>query len=119
MVDEKDTVFVDNLPKDEKGLVTLIKEVNGYIRDLERQFFIEEDSEEEEVLKKHSAQSKSSQGGKYDEQLSQFKKKQYIQQFWGIPMSDDVKSIKWDLMSKSQKEHGGRLFDVITCDPPW
>lgn len=46
-----DTVFIDNLPKDEASLKYMIKEVNYHIRDLERQFFIEEDSEAEEDLK--------------------------------------------------------------------
>jgi hypothetical protein len=46
-----DTVFIDNLPKDEASLKYMIKEVNFHIRDLERQFFIEEDSEVEEDLK--------------------------------------------------------------------
>ena len=46
-----DTVFIDNLPKDEASLRYMIKEVNYHVRDLERQFFIEEDSEVEEDLK--------------------------------------------------------------------
>ena len=49
-----DTVFIDNLPKDETSLRNMIKEVNFHIRDLERQFFLEEDSEDELELK-HNA----------------------------------------------------------------
>jgi len=46
-----DTVFIDNLPKDADSLRHMIKEVNKHIRDLERQFFEEEDSEIENDLK--------------------------------------------------------------------
>lgn len=42
-----DTVFIDNLPKDELSLKTMIKEVNKQIRELEKKFFEEEDSEVE------------------------------------------------------------------------
>lgn len=46
-----DTVFIDKLPKDEKALKDMIKEVNIHIRELERQFFEEEDSEVENQMK--------------------------------------------------------------------
>jgi len=46
-----DTVFIDNLPKDEASLRCMIKDVNYHIRELERQFFEEEDSDEERDLK--------------------------------------------------------------------
>jgi len=44
-------VFIDNLPKDEFNIRKMIKEVNYCIRDLEKQFFEEEDSEAELELK--------------------------------------------------------------------
>jgi hypothetical protein len=46
-----DTVFIDNLPKDESSLRQMIKDVNYHIRDLEKQFFEEEDSDVEAELK--------------------------------------------------------------------
>lgn len=46
-----DTVFIDNLPKDEASLRQMIKDVNYHIRDLEKQFFEEEDSDVELELK--------------------------------------------------------------------
>lgn len=46
-----DTVFIDNLPKDEASLKVMIKEVNQHIRMLEHQFFEEEDSDVELELK--------------------------------------------------------------------
>mgnify|MGYP002632076789 CR=1 FL=1 len=46
-----DTVFIDNLPKDENQIRVMLKEVNKHIRDLERKFFEEEDSEAEEYYK--------------------------------------------------------------------
>ena len=48
-----DTVFIDNLPKDEQSLRMMIKEVNFHIRDLEKAFFEEEDSEVEQELKRN------------------------------------------------------------------
>jgi hypothetical protein len=46
-----DTVFIDNLPKDETSIREMIKEVNFHIRELEHQFFEEEDSEAEQEMK--------------------------------------------------------------------
>jgi 23S rRNA G2069 N7-methylase RlmK/C1962 C5-methylase RlmI len=35
-------------------------------------------------------------------------------------MSLSVLDINYDELIKAQKEaSGGKLFDVITCDPPW
>ena len=42
-----------------------------------------------------------------------------MQQFWTIPISENVLDIKWELLAHAQKQVAGKLFDVITCDPPW
>jgi hypothetical protein len=42
-----DTVFIDNLPKDEKSLRELLKIVEYEIKNHERKFFEDEDSEAE------------------------------------------------------------------------
>jgi len=34
-------------------------------------------------------------------------------------MSDNVVELKYKDLAAAQLNHGGRLFDVITCDPPW
>ena len=34
-------------------------------------------------------------------------------------MSDNITDLYFDKLAASQKKFGGRLFDVITCDPPW
>ena len=44
---------MDNLPKDEQSIYVLLKEVNKHIRDLERKFFEEEDSDTERDLQRH------------------------------------------------------------------
>lgn len=44
-------MFIDNLPKDERSIRIMLKDVNRHIRDLEKKFFEEEDSEAEEALK--------------------------------------------------------------------
>jgi len=37
-----------------------------------------------------------------------------------VPLSDDVLALNVDKMIEKQKEMtGGRLFDIITADPPW
>ena len=41
---------MDNLPKDEHSIFVLLKEVNKHIRDLEKKFFEEEDSDTERDL---------------------------------------------------------------------
>ena len=116
-----DTVFIDNLPKDEASLRLMIKDVNYHIRELERQFFEEEDSEEENELKMSlmNKQNKISEQ-EHNKKLESLKEKSHIQQFWTIPMSENVTALGYEHLANVQKEHtGGRLFDVITCDPPW
>ena len=46
----EENVFIDNLPKEETAIKIMVKDVNKHIRDLERKFFEEEDSEEEVKL---------------------------------------------------------------------
>ena len=114
-----DTVFIDNLPKDEASLRTMIKDVNYHIRELERQFFEEEDSDEEDELKQNLVNSNITEA-EHNMKLEKLKEKSHIQQFWTIPMSENVTALGYEYLAKSQMENsGGRLFDVITCDPPW
>jgi len=63
-----DTVFIDNLPKDADSLRSMIKEVNKHIRDLERQFFEEEDSEIENDLK-NNLKKEDASVKEYNQQL--------------------------------------------------
>lgn len=93
--DADDTVFIDNLPKDERSLREMVKCVNMNIRELERKFFEEEDSEVEDQLKFDLANEKVS-STEHNKRLESFKERSYIQQFWTIPMSDDVTGFKWD-----------------------
>ena len=34
-------------------------------------------------------------------------------------MSENVTSLGYEKLAEKQMNYGGRLFDVITCDPPW
>ena len=72
-----DTVFIDNLPKDEQSLKAMIKEVNQHIRLLEKQFFIEEDSEEELELK-HNIYKGNISAQEHNQQLETLKEKSHI-----------------------------------------
>jgi hypothetical protein len=76
--DEADnTVFIDKLPKDERSIKDMIREVNYHIRDLERQFFEEEDSEAEREMKDNLMKANYS-AAEHNEQLERLKEKTYI-----------------------------------------
>ena len=113
MLGEEDTVFIDNLPNDEFEIRRMLKEVRKQIKQLEKQFFEEEDSEKEEELKVISNTSK------HEEALEAFKTTSHLKQFWCIPLSVNVTTLDFDLLSQAQMKNAGRLFDVITIDPPW
>ena len=34
-------------------------------------------------------------------------------------MSENVTNLRYEELAQAQLKNGGRLFDVITCDPPW
>ena len=75
--DADDTVFIDNLPKDERSLREMIKCVNMNIRELERKFFEEEDSEVEDQLKFDLANEKVT-NSEHNKRLESFKERSYI-----------------------------------------
>ena len=84
----------------------MIKCVNVNIRELERKFFEEEDSNVENELKDGLNQEDVSIE-KHNKRLEQFKDRSYIQQFWTIPLSDNVTEFDWDNLARCQKAHGG------------
>jgi len=47
------------------------------------------------------------------------KAKKSVRQFWCIPLSVNVITFDFANLAKTQKKHGGRLYDIITMDPPW
>ena len=96
-----DTVFIDNLPKEPEALRMMIKDVNKHIRDLERQFFEEEDSEIENDLKNNLKREDAS-AKEYNNQLQILKEKSHIQQFWTIPMSDNVVALEYQRLADAQ-----------------
>lgn len=55
----------------------------------------------------------------HEEALAAFRQHAHLKQFWCIPLSVNVTHFNFDLLADSQKKFGGRLFDVITIDPPW
>lgn len=106
-------VYIDNLPNNDHEIQSMLRQVRKHIKALERQFFEEEDSEKEEELKQIS-NTKS-----HDEALAAFKETSHMKQFWCIPLSVDVIHFEFTRLADAQQRHGGRLFDVITIDPPW
>ena len=117
-----ETVFIDNLPKEETAIRVMLKDVNKNIRILEKNFFEEEDSEEEErFINKLKDLTLTKE--EHNRNLETMKKKSHLTQFFSIPLSmnvmDLLKEESLSRMVEAQKAHGGRMFDVITCDPPW
>ena len=99
-----ETVFLDNLPNEEDQILTMLKDCRIEIKKLEEQFFEENDSELEEEAEKDLMKQEKGTG---------------IKQFWCVPLSVNVLEFEFDKLIKSQLKHAGRLFDVITMDPPW
>lgn len=93
-------VFIDNLPKDESTLNQMIKEVNWHIRDLEKKFFYQEDSEVEEDLKQNQNISEA----EHNQQLQQLLETSHIKQFWTIPMSENTTDLNFEKLAASQKK---------------
>ena len=91
----------------------MLKEVKKQIKILEKAFFEEEDSEQEDALKQINNVDK------HEEALAAFKEHAHLKQFWCIPLSVNVTQFDFDLLAKEQLRSAGRLFDVITIDPPW
>lgn len=84
-----------------------------HIRELEKQFFKEEDSEHEEDMKNKIALNMDPSNE------NPVLEHNYYKQFWCIPLSINVKTFDYDAFAQTQIKHGGRLFDIITIDPPW
>lgn len=116
-------VFIDNLPKEKGQIRTMMAEVKRHIMELEKQFFYEEDSDQEEINfgPAHDAEKDPV---KHNDRLNEIKDKSNIQQFWCTPLStliqNDMAIKLFSSIGEAQAKHAnGRLFDVITCDPPW
>lgn len=121
--EQEATVFIDNLPNDEQGIRSMLIQVRKTIQEMEKQFLLEEqeDIEEDErllnSLKEEMSQLTVSKPSDEDQEVAP----NYItpKQFWCIPLSVNVMSFEFDKLHEAQMKHGGRLFDVITMDPPW
>ena len=110
---EGNTIFIDNLPSDVFSIQRMKAEAKRLIKQLEQQFFLEEDSDREENLKSITNVSK------HEEALHAFKEMSSVKNFWCIPLSVDVRTLNFRAIAEAQMEHGGRAFDIVTCDPPW
>lgn len=72
-----DTVFIDNLPKDEASIRQMIEDVDFHVRNLEKAFFEEEDSEAEDDLRENHKRNISD--AKHNRQLEKLLEKSHIQ----------------------------------------
>lgn len=111
---EEETVFIDNLPSNEMDIRVMLKEVKKHIKILERQFFEEEDSDLEEEQKAKMSRNIDENNEALVEQHHN-----YIKQLWCIPLSINVKGYDFENFANVQLKNAGRMFDVITIDPPW
>ena len=75
--------FIDNLPKDKHDIVKMMKDVNRHIQALEEQFFMDEDSEEEE---KRFGLGEEQVPDDHNKRLVEIKQMSNLQQFWCIPL---------------------------------
>lgn len=96
-INEKE-VMLDSLPNQEMQLKSMLKEVRGAIRQLEEQFFQEEQSDKED-----------------EEEIAT----SYMKQPWCIPISIDVTVLDFEKLIQKKLEQTNRKFDIITMDPPW
>ncbi len=55
----------------------------------------------------------------HDQALAEFRETTNMKQFWCIPLSINVTQFEFQRLAQTQKKMAGRLFDVITIDPPW
>lgn len=85
-------MFIDNLPNEEREINVMLRQVKKHIKDLEKQFFLEEDSEQEEDLKREFSNPLSED---YDERLEKIREKTHIKAFWSIPLSVNVKGLEF------------------------
>lgn len=99
-----ETVFLDNLPNEEDKIINMLRDCRNEIKKLEELFFEENDSDLEEEAEKALMKQEKGTG---------------IKQYWCVPLSVNVLEFDFDKLIKSMNKHAGRLFDVITMDPPW
>lgn len=112
-----DTIYIDNLPNDAQQIKAMLREVKKHIIDLEKQFFIEENSEDDEAndQTKLEATHEANSQEMLPTANAHIKRQHYC-----IPLSVNVVGYDFDKLVEAQLKHAnGRLFDVITIDPPW
>jgi len=78
----------------------MLKEVNKHIRDLERKFFEEEDSELEEA-NKVELMDVSIPYEEHVARIEDLKQRSHITQFFTIPLSENVKDFSFDSLRES------------------
>ena len=100
--------MLDNLPSTEEEIRRMLIEVRKEMQKLELQFFEEEESDPEDATEEDIAARKLQ-----NEQLS------YMKEFHCIPVSEDVLKLDFAEIREAQLATAGKLFDVITMDPPW
>ena len=77
----------------------MLKIVEQEIKNHERKFFEDEDSEAENQLMS-DLMNPTKTIKEHNDRLEQFKLKSHIQQFWTIPMSENVKDIQWKKLAE-------------------
>ena len=91
----------------------MIAEAKRLIKENERRFFEEEDSDREDQLKTITNVQTHQQA------LATFKESSNLKSFWCVPLSVDVRTFDFAKLAEQQTLLGGRPFDVVTVDPPW
>lgn len=106
------TIYIDNLPNHPDDIEKQILDVQEHIMILEEKWFQMEQSDEEDPNLDPSILNSPCS-------IDLVKGKSHIAQHFCIPCSVDVRTFDFDKLINAQMNTGGRLFDVITMDPPW
>ena len=112
------TNTIDNLPKDPNEMWSMVKKTREANRKLLQEFFAEaEEADAQLAAQQKIVDSESCELRKLRDETVESREKRHL---FCIPMSTNIKKPGlWSRLVDSQLKHGGRLFDVITMDPPW
>ena len=105
------TIWLDKLPNHTQDILAEIERVKKFITDLEEKWLEMENSDDETVDAPEQLVTANS--------IDLVKGKSHLKQHYCIPCTANVRTYEFNILVKAQMLNGGRLFDVISMDPPW
>ena len=112
--------YKDSLPDEDSELLNMQNDVLKHIVNLTCLFLdeIDETIQEESKLVVDPADMSDAPIPITSLALTKLEREK-INQLFSIPISVNVKQFSFERLAQMQQQLGGRLFDVITMDPPW